>query len=177
MNLASLTNLLTADRAAQGLFLVYLAVILAGGGMAVFSRNLIRAMLGLILTLFGVSGMYLLMNAPFIALMQLLIYVGAVSVLIFFAIMLTRGLDEDTRPGAGKVLLALAAAAMPAAVLGGMLARHGKWPVAAPAVVPLHVLGDLLLTDYVLAFEAISVVLFVAMAGAVILGFERRLSR
>ena len=66
----------------------YLALILVGGLAAVRSRNLVRALLGLILTLFGVAGMYFLMAAPFMALMQILIYVGAVSVLIAFAVML-----------------------------------------------------------------------------------------
>ena len=68
----------------------YLALILVGGVAAVRCRSLVRALLGLILTLFGVAGMYFLMAAPFMALMQILIYVGAVTVLIFFAIMLTR---------------------------------------------------------------------------------------
>ena len=69
---------------------LYLALIVAGGLAAVRCRNLVRALIGLIMTLFGVAGMYFLMAAPFLALMQSLIYVGAVSVLIFFAIMLTR---------------------------------------------------------------------------------------
>ena len=76
--------------AAKFLFVFYTIVIAVGALAAALSPSLIRALVGLILTLFGVSGMYLLMNAPFVALMQLLIYVGAVVILIFFAIMLTR---------------------------------------------------------------------------------------
>ena len=74
---------------AKILFGLYCVVILGGGLVAVLARSLVRAMVGLVLTLFGVAGMYLLVAAPFIALMQLLIYVGAVTILIFFAIMLT----------------------------------------------------------------------------------------
>ncbi|WP_172677115.1 NADH-quinone oxidoreductase subunit J family protein, partial [Salidesulfovibrio brasiliensis] len=90
---------MTADLAAKVLFGVYALIILAGGVMAVSAKSLVRAMVGLIMTLFGVAGMYLLMNAPFLAMMQVLIYVGAVCVLIFFAIMLTRG-DDAGSPGA-----------------------------------------------------------------------------
>ncbi len=73
--------------AAYGLYLLLIA---AGGVMAVRCTSLVRALLGLILALLGVAGMYLLMAAPFLAFMQILIYGGAVSVLIFFAVMLTR---------------------------------------------------------------------------------------
>ncbi|AGW12179.1 NADH-quinone oxidoreductase subunit J family protein [Megalodesulfovibrio gigas] len=169
-------DFLTADATAKALFLLYFLAILVGGIMAVAAKNLVKAMLGLVKTLFGVSGMYLLMQAPFIALMQLLIYVGAVSVLIFFAIMLTRG-EEEGCPAASKKILAVLAAASPAAILGGLLLRHAPMPSGTPVETSLAVLGNLLLTDYVLAFEAISLVLFVAMAGAVVLGFERRLSK
>ncbi|MCA1987346.1 MAG: NADH-quinone oxidoreductase subunit J, partial [Desulfovibrio sp.] len=70
-------DFLTADAAAKALFVLYFLAILVGGIMAVAAKSLVKAMLGLIKTLFGVSGMYLLMQAPFVALMQLLIYVGA----------------------------------------------------------------------------------------------------
>ena len=159
------------------MFVLYALIILGGGLMAVFSKSLVRAMVGLILTFFGVAGMYLLMAAPFMALMQLLIYVGAVVVLIFFAIMLTRasakGEEAGSRDG-GKVLLALIGCILPGVILGYVCF---KWPAASidvPNVVDIAVLGQGLLKEYVLAFEMISVVLFVAMAGAILLGFERR---
>ncbi|SMP80309.1 NADH-ubiquinone/plastoquinone oxidoreductase chain 6, partial [Desulfonatronum zhilinae] len=59
-------------------FGVYVLIIFLGGLLAVFSHNLVRALVGLVLTLFGVAGCYLLMAAPFMALMQILIYVAAV---------------------------------------------------------------------------------------------------
>ena len=90
----------------------YLALIVLGGVAAVRCRSLVRALLGLILTLFGVAGMYFLMAAPFMALMQILIYVGAVTVLIFFAIMLTRppggeAGEEGNRPRIGQAFIAI----------------------------------------------------------------------
>ena len=158
----------------------YLVLILAGGWAAVRCRSLVRALLGLIMTLFGVAGMYFLMAAPFMALMQILIYVGAVSVLIFFAIMLTRAPggdagEEDGRPRpALRTLLAMLSGLLPAAILAAVILT--KTPQALPlkSELPLGRLGQILSGPYALAFELISVVLLAAMAGAVVLGFERR---
>lgn len=163
--------------AAQLLFALYALVILAGGLLAVLAKNLVRAMVGLVLTLFGVAGMYLLLNTPFLAFMQILIYVGAVVILIFFAIMLTRSPagGEEAKPRGGRqALLAILAGLAPAVVLGVAVLSIPQASSGRPAEVELKFLGAHLLTTYVLAFELISVVLFIAMAGAVLLGFTRR---
>jgi len=162
---------------------IYLVLILAGGFLAVRSPSLVRALLGLITTLFGVAGMYLLMAAPFLALMQILIYVGAVSVLIFFAIMLTR----DPRGEAGREarsdgdrkrgLQAAVCGLLPAVVLGSFIWKHRIAALPLKAEVGLDKLGETLIGPYALAFELISVVLVAAMIGAVVLSFERRKSR
>jgi NADH:ubiquinone oxidoreductase subunit 6 (subunit J) len=158
----------------------YLVLILAGAWAAVRCRNLVRALLGLIMTLFGVAGMYFLMAAPFVALMQILIYVGAVSVLIFFAIMLTRAPngtageeDRGPRPVLHTVL-ALLSGILPAAILAAVILTHSPGELPLKPELPLGRLGEFLTGPYVLAFELISVVLLAAMAGAVVLGFERR---
>jgi NADH-quinone oxidoreductase subunit J len=161
-------------------FGAYLLIILIGGLTAVLAKSLIRALVGLIMTLFGVSGMYFLMSVPFIALMQILIYIGAVSVLIFFAIMLTRspegeaGLEYSGRRPFSRILLGAVTALMPALILGSMIIRNCPAAVAFKPETPISDLGRFLTGPYSLAFELISVVLFVAMAGAVLLGFERR---
>lgn len=166
---------MTADLAAKVLFGIYTLVIFAGGILAVSSKSLVRAMVGLIKTLFGVAGMYLLMNAPFLAMMQILIYVGAVCVLIFFAIMLTRG-DDAGSPGVA-LPAGLAAAALPTAVIATVIMKKAPAGNPVPVDLSLATIGSALMNEYVLAFELISVVLFVAMAGAVILGFEKRRPR
>ncbi len=161
-------------------FGIYMMLIVVGGLTAVLSENLIRALVGLILTLFGVAGLYFLMQAPFIALMQILIYVGAVTVLIFFAIMLTRVPDgEAGMEGGGKriskqFILALITGLAPVFMIGNIIFQ--KMPDALPLKpeTSITVLGGLLVGPYSLAFELISVVLFAAMAGSVLLGFERR---
>jgi NADH-quinone oxidoreductase subunit J len=168
------------ERLAFAAYGLYLVLILAGGWAAVRCRNLVRALLGLIMTLFGVAGMYFLMAAPFLALMQILIYVGAVSVLIFFAIMLTRpsggeaGAEEAGPRPTRRTVLALLSGLLPAAILAAAIVARTPPGVALKPEVPLGRLGEVLTGPYVLAFELISVVLLAAMAGAVVLGFERR---
>ncbi len=162
---------------AKILFGLYCVVILGGGLVAVLARSLVRAMVGLVLTLFGVAGMYLLVAAPFIALMQLLIYVGAVTILIFFAIMLTSAPagSEERKPRLMRQgFLAFAAGIGPALMLALICLKTPQVTTGLPVAVPIRVLGGELMTNLVLAFELISVVLLIAMAGAVMLGWERR---
>ncbi len=159
----------------------YALVVISGAVIAVVARSLVRALLGLIMTLFGVAGMYLLMAAPLVAFMQLLIYVGAVSVLIFFAVMLVRTgpHGDETRPKRLRQLIyGILGFLVPAVILGGALIRR---PVEAPVSPPVEIqaseLGKGLLGPYLLAFELISVVLLVAMVGAVLVAFEKRGAR
>jgi len=156
-------------------FGVYTAVIVGGACLAVLTRSLVRSLVGLVATLFGVAGLYLLMAAPFIAFMQILIYVGGVSVLIFFAIMLTHAAptgDEAKRRPVRKRLNAIFAMTVPAVVLAFQIIFHGPEGYELPEEVLLPELGAGLLGPYLLAFELISVVLFVAMAGAVMLAWR-----
>ena len=158
-------------------FAVYALIILGGAVLAVGSSSLVRALVGLIVTLFGVAGMYLLLNSPFMAFMQLLIYVGAVCVLVFFAVMLTRahGEGEEAAPAPVKqYLYALLAGLAPAAILSWIILKNPLASKAMPVEVPIVELGKGLLEQYFLAFELISVVLLVAMSGAVLLAWERR---
>jgi len=156
---------------------LYLVLIIAGGAVAVLARSLVRALSGLIVTLFGVAGMYLLMAAPFIAFMQILIYVGAVTVLIFFAIMLTRTSEGESGSEGGIIgrgFLGIWAAVFSTMVLAGVVIRHMPQAIPLKPETTLERLGEFLTGPFALSFELISVVLFAAMAGAVFLGFERR---
>ncbi|MGL1863870.1 MAG: NADH-quinone oxidoreductase subunit J [Pseudodesulfovibrio sp.] len=158
-------------------FGVYTLVILAGSILAVSSTSLVRALVGLITTLVGVSGMYMLLATPFMAFMQLLIYVGAVSVLIFFAVMLTRaekGGDEGAKAPMKTYVFGLAATIAPAAILGWLVLTKPVESIAVPTEVTIKQLGAGLLGSYFLPFELISVILMVAMSGAVLLTWEKR---
>ena len=152
-------------------FCVYTIVILGGSILAVSSSSLVRALVGLITTLVGVSGMYMLLATPFMAFMQILIYVGAVSVLIFFAVMLTRaesGGDEAAPASMRTYVYGLAATMAPAAILGWLILTKPVASVAVPVEVTIKELGAGLLGSYFLPFELISVILMVAMSGAVL---------
>lgn len=158
-------------------FVVYALIILGGGIMAVGSSGLVRALVGLIATMLGVAGMYMLMATPFMAFMQLLIYVGAVAVLIFFAVMLTEAhsLGDEAEPGPiRQYFWALAGVMSVGGILSWLIMTRPAPSSATPVEVDLAKLGQGLLEQYFLAFELISVVLLVAMSGAVLLAWERR---
>ncbi len=163
----------------QASFALYALLALGGALWAVTSNSLVRALLGLTVSLMGVAALYVLIAAPMVALMQILIYVGAEVVLVFFASMLT---DQAGQAEAGPLdLRRKGKAALAALGVAGLLAaatlRHG--PVASQSAVEVGPgeLGRTFLETYVLGFEAISVILFAAMAGAVLLVFERRRQR
>ena len=158
-------------------FGLYFAFILGGAAAAAFSASLVRALVGLIASLLGAAGMYLLMKSPFLAFMQLLIYIGAVCALIFFALMLTKADadgDEAAPAPKGKILRSLAAALVSLAVLAPPLLVNSTASKTKPAELPIAELGKGLLGEYVLPFELISVILFVSMAGGVLLAWDRR---
>ncbi|MDR2142442.1 MAG: NADH-quinone oxidoreductase subunit J [Deltaproteobacteria bacterium] len=163
------------DLAAYLAFAFYVLLLLGGGLVAVLARNLVRATLGLIITFLGVAGMYLLLASPFLALMQLLIYVGAVCVLIFFAIMLTKNTSdgEEARcPRLSNLSLAGLAGLAPLVVIGPLIYQGTSSLVTRRPADTVANLGEGLLSIDLLSFELISIILLVAMAGAVYLAFR-----
>ncbi|MGA9351557.1 MAG: NADH-quinone oxidoreductase subunit J [Anaerolineae bacterium] len=159
----------------QFIFII-LSVITLGAALAVVtSKNLFHSALFLILSFVGVAGLYILLEAGFLAAVQILVYVGAISILIIFAIMLTRRLmakdlvQRNAQWGiSGLVALLLFA------VLGFVLLRV-NWPVVE-AVVPydsISILGQELMNTYALPFEVASVLLLVALVGSIIIARER----
>lgn len=158
-------------------FALHALVILGGALVAVNSKSLVRALVGLVVSFFGVSGMYLLLNTPFLAFMQILIYVGAVCVLVFFSVMLTRadGAGEESRPVTLRHRFnALLAGLVPAVGLALVLIKYPGAAKDLPVEIGLQALGTGLLDQYALSFELISLVLLVAMSGAVVLTWERK---
>jgi NADH-quinone oxidoreductase subunit J len=160
-------------------FWIVVGMTFGGAIIAVFPRNILYNVLGLVLALAGVAGLYLYLGSFFIALMQLLIYVGAICIAIVFAIMLSRPLHIET-PGRNvkKVAIASGASAFFLAAIIGVIFKT-NWVPAPERGVDWSVatIGDLLLTRYDLVFELISLVLLVAIIGAIVTaGFSRRLS-
>lgn len=161
-------------------FALYALITLGGAVWAVTAKSLVRALLGLTISLMGVAALYVLIAAPFVALMQILIYVGAVVVLIFFAVMLTRAQSEteEASPKDRRRLWRSAAAGLGiAGLLAAACLKHGPTLTREAVEISPAKLGEVFMGTYVLGFEAISVVLFAAMAGAVLLAFQRRKGR
>jgi NADH-quinone oxidoreductase subunit J len=170
---------MAVDIMAYAAFAFYVFLLAAGGLAAALSRHLVRALVGLILTFLGVAGLFLLLASPFMAFMQILIYVGAVCILIFFAIMLVKNTQtgEEANPvGLCRFFGALLAALAPLALFAPIIAtRAGEFEISGlPREAPVASLGHGLLSYYLLPFELISIILLVAMAGGVLLVWDRR---
>lgn len=146
-----------------------LALAAVGGALGVLaSHNVVHAAFWLLELMLAVAGLFLLLSAEFLALVQVLVYAGAVSVLLLFVVMLTLRRRED----AVRPLDASWPAAALAAVFGGMvfvaLARFTPVVAEMPATAPdTAAIGMRLFTDWVLPFEVASLVLLVALVGAV----------
>jgi NADH-quinone oxidoreductase subunit J len=136
------------------------------------SSSIVHAAFSLLVTLFGVAGLYVLLGADFIGVVQVIVYIGGILVLIIFGVMMTQR---------GKLLPL--SVQLPGKLFGGLLSgiilvalvlatRRSLWPVAASLreVEPTSAaIGDLLLGKYLVAFEVASVLLLVALVGAVLI--------
>ena len=147
-------------------------ITLLGAIAATFSKRLIRSVSGLALCFVGMAGLYYYLYSPFLALMQIVIYVGAICIMIMFTMMLAEPRENDrfTPMSAFLAILALAGCALMAA---GLLFLTGPslWP-AGPRDVALVTVKDLgrdLLNRHGLVFELISGVLLIAILGAILI--------
>lgn len=151
-------------------YMVALLSLVGGAGLA-WSRNVVHAALFLILALLAVAGLYLLLLADFLALVQVLLYGGAVTILMLFAMMLTRVRDAPDTLDNPQRAWAVPVAAV--TFLVTVLAAYTTpWPaLASPAAthVDFMVIGASLFTDWAIPFEIASLVLLVALMGAIII--------
>ena len=145
------------------------AMTLGGASMILISRNLIHAVIWLVMSMLGIAGLYLTLSADFIAVVQVLIYVGAISVLMLFAIMLTPRAERDNSQTkisapAGLVVLLVMIATMWVAV-------DTDWgPVRDGALTEqARLIGESLIKHYILPFEIGAVLLTAALVGAIAL--------
>jgi NADH-quinone oxidoreductase subunit J len=154
-----------------------LALLTLGGAIAAMSlRNLVHCALALVVTFAGLAGLYLLLDAQFVGLAQVLVYVGAVAILIVFAILLTRsgevsGGVAGEQPWLGLGIAALVAACLGAAVLQSPALIHTGRPTVEAKVKSI---GTELMTNYVLPLEAVGLLLTAALIGAVIIALREK---
>lgn len=156
---------------AGAIFVLAVLTTVMGALIAVVSARIIRSVCGLAICCFGLAGLYYFLHSPFLALMEILIYVGAVCVTIVFAVMLAEPEEpvSDERPASQWVWGGLALVICGAIFWGvTRLAYQFEWstPVAHIGDGSIKSIGTSLLTTYSLAFELISLALLVAILGA-----------
>ncbi len=169
------------------LFYVFGAVAVFGAMLVIAQRNPVYSVLSLIGAFFGLSGLYVLLEAPFVAVVQIIIYAGAIMVLFLFTVMLLNVPREDAaewdrthpfyRPWALRIGTALAVAM--ALQLFWALSRTPGLGIGVgverPGVSSVAELGRVLFTDYMFAFEVTSILIIIAMVGAVVLARKREI--
>jgi NADH-quinone oxidoreductase subunit J len=153
-------------------FLVLAVVGGLAGLLVVTSRNVVHAALWLVVALASIAGVFLLLAAPFVAFVQVIIYVGAIVVLILFGIMLTRApvgrrvLDNSLRARIGALVIGAGVFAM---LTWFMAEAWGGKRISSRAATSTGALGIAIFKNYVLPFEAVSVLLLAALIGAIVL--------
>jgi NADH-quinone oxidoreductase subunit J len=160
------SNLITTS-----IFVVCLVTMALGAGISVATTRLIRSICGLALCCLGLAGLYYFLHSPFLALMEILIYVGAVCVTIVFAVMLAEPEEpQRTEKSGSTVAWGGVAWLIVASIFSGLVWLGLRGPWSAPSDIAnggsITALGRALLTTYSMAFELISLALVVAILGA-----------
>ncbi|MBX2992587.1 MAG: NADH-quinone oxidoreductase subunit J [Bacteroidetes bacterium] len=157
-------------------FFVFAFITVVSAFIVVFSKSVIYSAFSLLFTFFGVAALYVLLHADFIAVTQVLIYVGGILVLMLFGVMLTNKIvNVELKTGTLHTIPALLLVAVVAGTLGGLFYSTWKGDVAPPLPAfetTTKTLGEMLMTSYLLPFEIASVLLLVALMGAAM--FARR---
>ncbi|HBX70891.1 MAG TPA: proton-conducting membrane transporter [Chloroflexi bacterium] len=161
-------------------FLIVALITLYAALEVVTTNNLIHAALWLIVTLFGVAGIFVLLSAPFLAVVQVMVYIGAIAILMIFAIMLTRsvGKAEEVQVNKNWPIAAVFGFFMFAG-LAVILIFSGKgnntMPFLADGGETIAELGKALVSPsgYVLPFELASVLLLAALIGAIVIAWRK----
>lgn len=152
-------------------FLVLAGVMLGAALLVVLGRDIIRSGLWLVLSFAGLAGIYAMLGTPFLAVAQVLVYMGAISVLILFAIMITQ-----SKTGPAELVFqrqwwagAIAAVVLVLMMLGSILMTN--WPLAVTEVIPQGArdIANSLFGEYLFAFEVVGVLLLAAVIGALYL--------
>jgi NADH-quinone oxidoreductase subunit J len=158
-------------------FLIIAAVTLFAAAAAMSLRNLVHCALSLIVALAGLAALYLALDAQFVGFAQILVYVGAVAILIVFAVLLTR---SDATPNQAILspgwFFGIVVSAVVFSTLGWAVLNSKGLPREMPPapVATVKNIGDLLMTRYVLPLEVIGLLLTAAMIGAVIIAMKEQ---
>ena len=163
------------------LFIIIALVTLIAAIQVVTNSNLVHAALWLICTLFGVAASFVLLNAPFLAVVQVVVYIGAIAILMIFAVMLTRNITQET----GAVFnnnsgLAAFLGVVLFAGLTVVLLNSGAGNIGLPELMPradyISDLGYALVNPdaYIIPFELASILLFAALIGSIVVAWKKQ---
>lgn len=170
-------SLMSAQGFVGLIFLLTVGLVIFGAIVATTSKRLVRCVAGLALSFTGVAGIYYFLMSPFVAMMQMLIYVGAVSILIAFAVMMADPEDHTGTSSKANVLASPLGASVGAMLFVGLSVlgvktEWQKFPVQESG--DIEQIGKVLLTSHSMVFEAISLVLLIAIIGALVLARKGR---
>ncbi len=150
------------------IFYLFAVITLVSGFLVVSSKNIVHSAFYLLFTFFGVTGLYALLGADFIAVVQVMVYIGGILILIIFGVMLTNKItDVSIKSGTLQVI--------PAAIIVGLFAGglasimvNTQWHTEFSKIpeTTMYSLGDLLINEYVLIFELLGILLLIALIGA-----------
>ncbi len=167
----SFTSLFEVIRLSDQVFFLFATMAVVGAAGTALSKNLVYSAFALLASLFGAAALFAWLSADYLAITQLIVYVGGILVLFLFAVMLTNKITEvrGSNPVVGEKPAAVVSLGLFA--LLAYVAVETPWPeLASPARhETTATIGDALLSTYLLPFEALSVVILATMVGAVIM--------
>jgi len=158
------------------IFYTFALIIILSGLLVVLARNIIYSAFALLFTFFGVAGIYVLLSADFLAVVQIIIYVGGILVLIIFGVMLTNKITNvEIKTESIHIIPATAVVG----ILGGLLLAaltKTEWRKAEPSLSnkTVYDLGRILVVDYMLLFELAGIILLVALIGSVMIARKEK---
>jgi NADH-quinone oxidoreductase subunit J len=159
------------------IFILLAGLTIGSAAAAMLLRNLVHCALSLAVTFVGLAALYLHLNAQFVGFAQILVYVGAVAILIMFAILLTRG-SEPTgqRIFSGSWMVGVGSSALVLGLIGWAVLKTNALPDAGsvPAAAPVRTIGRELMSTYVLPMQVVGLLLTAALIGAVILAMQEK---
>jgi NADH-quinone oxidoreductase subunit J len=150
------------------IFYLFAAVTVISAFFVVTTRNIVHSAFFLLFTFFGVAGIYVLLGADFVAIVQLIVYVGGILILLIFGVMLTNKITNvQIKTGTMQMLpAAIGVGLFAGLVLSSMVNTNWK---TIPVTVPLSnagTIGTILLQEYVIVFELLGIILLIALIGA-----------
>jgi NADH-quinone oxidoreductase subunit J len=150
------------------IFYLFALITIVSAFFVVSSRNIVHSAFNLLFTFFGVSGIYALLGADFIAVVQIMVYVGGILILIIFGVMLTNKITNvEIRTGTIHVLPAsIGVGIFMGAVISVMYTSNWRIETTEIPATTTKALGSILLNDYVLIFELLGILLLIALIGA-----------